>query len=234
MIELNKEYSTKELSAELGISYDTLRKHREMYEKHLQLFYDYNITLRGNGVYYIFIRQYNEFIPYKEYRKSKKSKLIQSKIEDTIALNNRQTASNIARIIKVEDEIIVLDLQLSTLTVYVRDELRELINRGEYIKSDFRWCYLEPKQNKYILMSDEEVKELRNFFSESEDILKEEKVFSEYSSGDKGYQESSQALGELKINSFIKGIEKYQSLYNKRPVKVPLYIKALDFAENTN
>lgn len=137
MIELNKKYSTKELAQAIGVSYGQFRNIREKYESHLALFYDFTINTKGNGISYIFSQQFNDYIPYKEYSNAKRSKLLQKKIKQTISNDARQTGSNIARIIKVDNEIQALDLQLSTLTNYTRVQLKELVNNGYYIRDDY-------------------------------------------------------------------------------------------------
>lgn len=68
MIELDKIYSTKVLAEVLNISYDHFRKHRKEYEEHLSKFYSYNITHKGNGIYYTFTANLYEYVPYKEYK----------------------------------------------------------------------------------------------------------------------------------------------------------------------
>jgi transposase len=89
MIELNHEYTTQELAKEFGVSYNTFRRFREKYEKHLSLFYDFKITKKGPATLYIPIEQYGEFIPLKEYTKNKRNELIKQKAKAVIANNPR-------------------------------------------------------------------------------------------------------------------------------------------------
>lgn len=61
MIELNKEYSYIELAKILEISPHTLKKYREKYEQHLELFYYYEKKTGDRGkILYIFHKQYEE------------------------------------------------------------------------------------------------------------------------------------------------------------------------------
>jgi hypothetical protein len=102
---------------------------------------------KGRGIIYIFTEQYGDFIPYKDYCKSKKNKLIQNKAKAVIKTEPRQTGSNIARIIYVEEEIQALNCQLSTITNYTRANLKELINSGYYTLTDYKWCFLDYQAN---------------------------------------------------------------------------------------
>ena len=233
MIELNKKYSTKTLAEALEISYGQFRNAREKYEKHLSYFYDYTVSTKGNGTYYIFKEQYDEYIPYREYSNAKRSKLLQTKIKETIQEDNRQTGSNIARIIIVDNEIEALNLQLSTLTNYTRIELRELVDKGYYLRTDYEWCYLDKEENKYVLMNEKQIEELRSYFkNNSKNLAKEEEVYSllkeKTITSDKAFEE----IGKIRVDSFNKGIQEYYSSHNVWPMKVPVYVRNVLIAEN--
>lgn len=225
MIELNKKYSTKELAQAIGVSYGQFRNIREKYESHLALFYDFTINTKGNGTSYIFNQQLDNYIPYKEYSNAKRSKLLQKKIKQTISNDTRQTGSNIARIIKVDNEIQALDLQLSTLTNYTRVQLKELVDNGYYVRDDYRWCYLDKRVNKYILMSDEEVSELRSYFKNSTNLAKEEEVHSLMQQRIISSNDAISEIGKLRIDSFNNGIKQYQLEHGVWPMKVPVYVR---------
>lgn len=223
MIELEKKYSSKELAKELGISYGTLRNKRNIQEQHLKYFYDYEIIMKGNSIYYIFHEQYGDFIPYKEYSNLKRKTLFQDKIKETIETDNRQTGSNIARIISVEGEIQALDLKLSTITCYTRVNLKELVEQGYYTKTDYRWCYLDPNKNAYVLMSNEEVETLRGMFNFSINIKEEEDLLTELKEGNITQQEAYMRIGAEKNKRFLSGLNEYYLTYGVRPIKVPVY-----------
>ena len=113
MIILNEMYSSQKLAPELGITYKTLRNNRSKQEAHLHLFYNYDIIKQGNSINYIFREQFADFIPYREYQKINKNALFKKNIIKTIEKNPRQTGTNIARIIIVDEEIQVLNLKLN-------------------------------------------------------------------------------------------------------------------------
>ena len=234
MIELNKKYSSKELAEAIGISDKTLRNNRKNYENHLSLFYDYDTVVQGRGIYYTFLEQYSPYIPYKEFSKNKRNALFQEKIKATIIQDNRQTGSNIARIIYVEDAIQVLDLKLSTITAYTRSNLKELLNQGYYELEDYRWCYLDKEANKYVVMLDSQIKELRSYFSDYHNLNKEEQedIYSQIQQGLISKQEGQARLGENVCNGFTYGIKMFEAKYNMHPIKVPVYVRAVKFNDN--
>lgn len=234
MIELNKKYSSKELAEAIGISDKTLRNNRKNYENHLSLFYDYDIVVQGRGIYYTFLEQYSPYIPYKEFSKNKRNVLFQEKIKATIIQDNRQTGSNIARIICIEDDVQVLDLKLSTITAYTRSNLKELLNQGYYELEDYRWCYLDKEANKYVVMLDSQVKELRSYFSDYHTLSKEEQedIYSQIGQGLISKQEGQARLGENVCNGFTYGIKMFEAKYNMHPIKVPVYVRAVKFNDD--
>lgn len=223
MIELNKKYSSKELAEALGTGYNNLRRYREEYEEHLAKFYDCDKEYKGNAVYYIFKEQLFNYIPFKEYRRLQKSELLQKHIEETIAKNNRQTGSNIARIIRVNGEIQALNYKLSTLTVYVRDELRTLAEQKHYELVDYAWCYLNKAENKYVLMPEEDIKILRSYFKNEKIEELEENMLSAAEQGTIAKEYCEKSIVELRKGNFIQGRKNFSNNYGYWPMKVPVY-----------
>lgn len=204
MIELNKKYSSSQLAEVLGISYGSFRNNRKIYEEHLQKFYDMSIECKGNSIFYIFKKELYPYVSYKEYKAMQKNKILQKHIKDTIHYDKRQTGSNIARIIIVNGEIQALNWQLSTLTVYVRDELRELVEKGYYSRSDYRWCYLDESKNQYVLMDEEDIGRLRKYFHTKESDEEEENILSAQWQGSIGAQEANERVIALRKGKDVK------------------------------
>lgn len=225
MIELNKIYSMKELAEAINITYGTFRNNRKEYEEHLAKFYQYNIIHEGNNIYYTFISELYSYVPYKKYKAMQKSSTLQKHIKDTIYHDNRQTGSNIARIIIVNGEIQALNLMQSTLTVYVRDELKELVKRGYYKKEDYQWCYLDKEKKCYVLMSEKEIQRLRSFFHTRESDEAEENIWAKQEEGDYTINEANEAVGELRKGMFFQGREYFYKETGKWPIKVPVYTR---------
>lgn len=233
MIELNKTYSTKFLAEKgLEIGYGSFRNYRKEYEEHLAKFYEYSKVQKGNGTYYTFTKIIAPYISYKEYKTLQKNSILQKHIKDTIYYDDRQTGANIARIIYVDGEIQALDWELSTLSVYVRDQLRDLVKTGYYTKEDYRWCILDKKHNKYVLMPEEEVKRLRKFFYTRQDEETEENIWTKKEEGEMSADEADKAVGELRLNAFMSGRFHYQDETGNWPIKVPVYIRNAFIIEN--
>lgn len=228
MIQLNQLYSTPELAKELKISSKTLQNNRDKIEKYLFNFYFFekNNTIDSkNTIYYNFYEQKEEFIPYKEYKSFKKNKIIQQKIKETIAVSKLQTAANIARIISVDAAIVPLDLRLSTLTVYTRDNLQKLVDEGYYYKLKSNWCYLDKKYNIYREMTEEQIAELRSYFSlySNENYAAKESIWEMYTNKELSEKETNEALGQISKDAIIKGLRRYEQEHNAYPIKVAIY-----------
>lgn len=223
MINTDILYSTKDLAKALEVSYDHLRKYRKEYEEHLFKFFDMNIIKKGNSISYIFTKQLYGYIPYKDYKALQKSKVLQKHIKDTLHYDNRQTGSNIARIIIVDGEIQALNWKLSTLTVYVRDELRALVEKGVYKRCDYQWCFLDKEKNQYVLMKDEDIKRLRSYFHTKESDEAEENILSAQEQGSISNNEANEALMTLHKDAFIQGRKDFQHETGYWPIKVPVY-----------
>lgn len=220
---LNQNYSTKQLATVLSISYDHFRKYRKEYEEHLSKFYIYEIIKKGNTTYYNFINELYEYVSYKEYKAMQKSKILQKHIKQTIEQDKRQTGANIARIIIVDGEIQALDWKLSTLTVYVRDELHDMIQDGYYTLMDYQWCYLNRDLNQYILMPEEDVKILRTYFQTKELLEAEENILSAAEQGSISKEACNSSIVELRKDNFVQGRKKFQNDRGYWPMKVPVY-----------
>lgn len=223
MIELNKPYTTQELAEACGMSYGCFRNNRAREEKHLSRFYDYTTTYHGRSIIYIFLEQRAEYIPYRVYNNVERTKLLRESIQEVIADDSRQTGSNIARIIIINDEIQALNLELSTLTNYTRQTLRDLVEEGYYVKEDYQWCYLDRQTNTYTLMTPDQIQKLKTYFhsQETEDTI--ENIYAEYREGTYTHSEAESKIGKLKLSGFIAGIQRYADEHGYRPMKVPVY-----------
>lgn len=227
MIQLNKIYSTQELADELGIAYKTLKNSRQEYEKHLSRFYFYKIDRSGRATYYTFTEQKFDYIPYKEYKKNSKKDSLRHCVTLVIRQDNRQTGSNIARVIHGADFAPpeIKELKLSTLKIYVREELKELVLSQKFKKEDYQWCYLDKTKNQYILMTQQEIEELRFFFNPKYALEIEEKLLVMFQEKEISEQEFRKELGDLRASLYIEGLKKYYSATGKWAMKIPVYIE---------
>lgn len=226
-MELNHPYTMKEVAEFNGVSYATYRNKREQYEEHMKLFFEYIIEKKGRSYYYTFLEQKDDFILYKDFYSSTRSKVIRTEIKKVITKDPRQRGSNIARIIIINGETQTLGLADSTITKHTYIELKRLVSQGYYVKDDYRWCILNHATNVYELMSEAQVEELRSYFRINHDanLDNEENILFEQKEGNISKEEAYKQLGELRMSAMIDGMKKFQAKYNAWPIKVPVYIR---------
>lgn len=126
----------------------------------------------------------------------------------------------------VDGEIQALDLQLSTLKVYVREQLKNLVNIGYYVKDDYRWCYLDKLRNKYVLMTKKEIDELKSYFETQNSIDQEADIWAKQKEGEYTQQEAYEKVGQIRYHSFLEGLKAYQNDTGIWPMKVPVYVRS--------
>ena len=226
-MELNHPYTMKEVAKFNGVSYEVYRQRRQLYEEHMELFFDYTVEKKGRSYYYTFTNQKEEFILYRDFYSKARSKVLRAQIQETIEQDPRQTGSNIARIIIVNGEIQALGLALSTLTRYTRVELKKMLEKKYYIKENYRWCILDRDANTYELLPDDKVEELRSFFKIERDanLSNEEDILAQHQDGFLTKAEATSKIGDLRLNAMLSGLKKFQDKYDAWPIKVPVYVR---------
>ena len=115
--------------------------------------------------------------------------------------------------------------------MYIRDELKDLVKSGYYQRMDYQWCYLDKDENKYVLMSEEEVKRLRSYFRTKESDEAEENILSAQKWGSINALETNEALINLRKDVFMKGRKDFQNETGYWPIKVPVYERCAWTAE---
>ena len=226
-MELNHQYTMKEVAEFNGVSYGVYRKRKQVYEEHMELFFDYTVEKKGRSYYYTFTNQKEEFILYRDFYSKARSKVLRAQIQETIEQDPRQTGSNIARIIIVNGEIQALGLALSTLTRYTRVELKKMLEKKYYIKEDYRWCILNRDTNTYELLPDDKVEELRSFFKieRNANLENEENILAQQQDGFLTKEEAALQVGNSRIDAMMRGLKKFQDKYDTWPMKVPVYVR---------
>ncbi len=122
----------------------------------------------------------------------------------------------------MDDENIPLGLALSSLTIYTRQNLKLLVELNYYSKSNRAWCILNHNENKYMLMSDEEIHELRTFFKSNDDKIAE--AYAELQEGNLTRKAAEKITGTLVIDAFTTGLKRYADSHNgSYPIYVPVY-----------
>ena len=221
-LELNKRYSVKEVAEFCQISYSSFLNKREEQEKHLALFYHFTKETEKRKIYYTFLYKIADYVPYRKYKTICRNTNIQKGIKDIIKKDKRQTGSNIARLLLIDGKLYDLDnFKESTLVVYTRTELKKLVDSGYYHKTDYAWCYLDKAKNRYVLLSDEEIENLRTYFEV--DKKEEEIIISEMKEGAITYLTAEKLLGKMRIQKYLSGLKKYKDDNGYYPMKVPVY-----------
>lgn len=226
-MELNHQYTMKEVAEFNGVSYSMYRQKKQVYEDHMKLFFDYTVEKKGRSYCYTFTNQKEEFILYRDFRSQTRTKVIRNQIKETIDQDPRQTGSNIARIIIVDGEVQALGLTLPTLARYTQVELKKMLEKKYYVKEDYRWCILNRSTNTYELLSQDMVKELRGYFRVEQDanLENEENIFAQQQDGSLTEEEVALRLGNLRLDAMLNGLKRFQDKYNTWPMKVPVYVR---------
>lgn len=119
----------------------------------------------------------------------------------------------------------MLNYQLSTLQVYVREELKRLVEQGYYDKMDYRWCYLDKKNNTYVEMTKEEVNHLRGYLHTKDTDKQIEDLYAMNQEGEITKSEYNEAVGTLHRSDFVRGCNLYKDETGNWPIKVPVYVR---------
>ena len=141
MIEVNKEYSTEEFKAALGISKRAWDTRREEILEYCEDFFRFDIKIRGRTKTYIVKEIYAEFEPLPRKTKSaEKSRFYLAQASERIEEQPLNTSSNLGRIIFQQNN--KYDVSETTIT----KTLRPLINLN-YDKTNYQWCQLDRDTN---------------------------------------------------------------------------------------
>lgn len=215
-------YTTKQIASMIGVSYDYFKRNRSKFEDYLKWFYDFRIVTDNKSINYELLEERAELIPYKVFKKQSKNKAIFQSVVEVLKQDNRQTGSNIARIISQENEIIPLQLQLSTLTIYSRKNLKRLVQEHYYEKTNYTWCVLNKRKNAYEPLTESQITELRSYFHCNDENI--EIIWAEYQEGGLTLEEAKVKAGDLTLKGIVLGLQRYSVIHNTgRPIYVPVY-----------
>lgn len=238
-LEINKRYSTTELTKLMGISASTFRHKKEEYLRSLQAAYIYEVEQQGTATYYTITEKIGEYEkPLRKNQREKTDKVIKKFINEVIEEDPMQTAANInRRAWEFADtnpsEIVLLGLKDSTTGEYIRLNLKEMygtqVNEGgtDGIIEKKVWCRLDYKRNAYVEMTPEMVQKYFDCFNEIKKGQTETDVaiFADYKSGLITRQEMRDRLENQTANVFKEGNSLFYSKYGYYPVRVPVYLK---------
>jgi hypothetical protein len=236
---VNETLTTKEMIEFFGVSKDVWKRNRNKLLENFGKYYEYEVVYRGRNIDYHIIRKIDEYKPI-EKKSEKRDRVYESNILDVIAEDNIQTAMNVSRIIKDNDDIKELNHSDGTVYEYTRVRMRNMfgvvVNEGgtKGIIEKKVWCKLVADYNYYVEMSEEEIQDFYDIYKQSKEDMKEEEleIFSDYQNGLITKDEMNSKLGECGLWSFKFARKQFADKHKYFPIKVPVYrISAFEMEE---
>ena len=242
MIELNKKYSTKELCAALGVSYDVFKHSKAEYLNQLNAAFEYTVEYKGRGQYYTFTSVLNDFEkPERKNAKEKTDALLLKYISYIIEEEPINTAANEARIALQTDaagnelfiEIQNLANKHNNPEQYLYRHLlpldqlafgRDINEEGLLGRITTKvWCQLT-EDNYYVPISQEMIDE---YFKLVDEATQEQKdidstIYEDYQNGIITREQMILQLGESSFNKYAESKKNFKKKYGFTPVKVPV------------
>lgn len=136
-----------------------------------------------------------------------------------------------ARIIKDNEDIKELKHTDGTIYEYTRRSMRNMFGTkekesGTHGRIDRKvWCKLDADNNYYVELSQEQVNEFFNMFSQQKEAGKsfEASVYSDYESGLITKADRDKAVGAIGYEAYRQAKRAFYDKYGFTPIKVPVY-----------
>lgn len=229
MIEVNKEYSTEEFKAALGISKRAWDTRREEILEYCEDFFRFDIKIKGRAKTYVVKEIYAEFEPLPRKTKSaEKSRFYLAQASERIEEQPLNTSSNLGRIIFQQNN--KYDVSETTIT----KTLRPLINLN-YDKTNYQWCKLDRDINEYIPLTDEQGEYLIQCLSSSykedyKNIVLEQNaaLVNAYFNREISRKEFDAQAGQMLIDHYTYSMNLFKGKYGFWPVRVPTLVRKND------
>lgn len=231
----------------MGISKSTWNHSRDKYLNNFRLYYEYEVQYEGRSTNYHIIKKLDDYKkPPNKRSREQRDQVYTEKIVDVIKKDNLQTAKNVSRIIKDEDEIKAFHNKDSTVYEYTRLRMAEMFGRGLHANgthgqiTEKIWCQLDRNNNRYIPLSDEMIKAFCDLFAAEKDTSTEAELdlINDFHIGLITKEELAERIGEIGITDYISARKKFNEKYGFWPFKVPVYgldeihIKRFDKEDN--
>lgn len=140
-----------------------------------------------------------------------------------------QTGNSLSRGMQNNPEIQALKLKPSTLTKYVRKNLKKLIEKGYYYIKERKWCQINnyvDEDEPYWELTSEQVDDLKDRFTQNLKVTEEEiDILSDYDNDMIEKEEAGQKYINIKYNSYKTVMNEFKRKYGIYPIKVPVIIK---------
>lgn len=238
MLQKNREYSTRELIKELGISENQWNYRREEILDSLKFAYNYEIIIKGRSTYFVIKEQIGEFEkPLRKNAKEKVEKVLQELAVDIIQKDNLQTAANLSRLVEELPEIKKLNMKQPTLAKHFSSVLKESfgkeVNEGgtKGKISERVWCELDRTVNKYYPMSQEEIDYFFDLLHQQNQIY-DSLVGLDFEETKHLQTEELAAIGQKVVSSYRAAQEAFKLKYGYYPIKVPSFLVTYEDCKN--
>jgi hypothetical protein len=230
-LEENQTYSTKQMQEFFGVSESTWKKKKNELLANFGIYYEYKLVIEGRNWNYYIYKKIGEYVPLPK-KGEKRDQIYQQGIMEIISEDNVQTAANVARRLYLENyDISQLKHKEDTVYANTRANMRIMFGTGiggtgtEGAIMEKIWCRKEKEQNKYIPLTDKEIKAFFDLYTNEKESSKEYELelFNDYQNGLITKEEMYAAIGEQGLTCFISAKEAYKTKYGFYPIKVPVY-----------
>ena len=229
-LQVNETLTTREMMEFFGVSKDVWKKNKNKLLENFGKYYEYEVVYRGRNIDYHIIKKIDDYKPI-EKKSAKRDRIYEDNILDVISDDNIQTAMNVSRIIKDRESIQEFNHSDGTIYEYTRVKMRNMfgvvVNQGgtKGIIEKKIWCRLVAEHNYYVEMSEEEIQDFYDIYSQSKEDMKEEEldIFSDYQNGLITKEEMNEKIGECGLWAFRFARKQFADKHNYFPIKVPVY-----------
>ena len=226
-------YSTQEMQTFFHVSKDTWKKKKNILLNHLKNYYLYEIEYNENDwrkLQYTIVEKINDYEPILK-KGELRDIIYDKKILNVICCDNLQTAKNVSRIIKNDNEIIALSHTDNTRYEITRVRMRNMFgtHKNDYgtpgYISDKIWCMLDVDNNRYIPLSEEKTKDFFNMFKTEKSLYSQAEIdiLADLDNGLLTRKEADRIISANCINAFISAKQSFKIKYGYTPIKVPIY-----------
>lgn len=225
-------YTTTQMKQRLGVGDSTWSHNKDSLLDNFKLYYEYEVSYEGRATLYHILKKFGDYQKPPRKNSAQKHEIIyDEEIIEVIKVDNIQTASNVARIIKDHKPITQFGYSDNTHYEYTRLEMRKLFGTHKTEKGEIGgildkvWCGLNYDTNTYFPMSDDHYEEFKKIMRIERDEITEAEmeIYSDYQNGLITSDEYYDNIGKLGFTAFLSAQKKFIDIFGYRPIKVPVY-----------
>jgi hypothetical protein len=214
-----------------GVSEDTWKKKKDLLLANFSIYYEYRIFKKGRNINYQILKKIGDYLPPSK-KGEKRDEIYKKGIMNIIADDNIQTARNVARRLQCEDyDVMQLNHEENTIYANTLSNIKILFGTGENgVGTEGRimekvWCRKEKGWNKYIPLTNEEVKAFFDLYKVEKENFREYEidVLNDYHIGLYTKEEMRELIGDKADKCYVSAREAYKAQFGFYPIKVPVY-----------